>query len=104
MAFEFKITEKREHPSKYGGSPHRALMAEIGDFAKQHRKHSLRRFAGMDADEAPMEPEREMGSEGCEACKAGECDDPEHMSEDERGGLEKMLGEEKRSDDHDYDE
>lgn len=102
MAFEFKITEQRKPPSEYGGSPFKALMAEIADFAKQHRKHSLRRYAGMDADE-PEGPEERMGhgseEEGeyggkpCPECEAGTCENPEHMSDEDKGGLEKLLGE-----------
>lgn len=101
MAFEYK-DEERKHPKEYGGSPYKALMDEVKRFASQHRKHSLRRFAGMDADEpeAPPEAEKKLGAEDCEACKAGECDDPEHMSEDDKGGLEELLGDEKRSNDY----
>lgn len=104
MAFEFKSGEK-QHPSKFGGSPHKALLAEILDFSKQHRKHSLRRFAGMDPDE-PASPSEAVGKsvEECEACAKGDCDNPEHMNEDERGKLASMLGENERDDDHDYSE
>lgn len=98
MAFEFK-PPARKRPSEYGGSAARALMEEISDFAKQHRRHGLRRFAGMDGDEPeqPMGPpdtaEGEMGmAEKCEACEAGTCDDPEHMSEEEAGKLVILLG------------
>ena len=102
MAFEFKMEGERKPPSEYGGSPYKALLAEIASFAKQRRKHGLRRFAGMDADE-PESPEERMGhgsEEGgeyggkpCAACAAGECDNPEHMSEDDKSGLERLLGE-----------
>jgi hypothetical protein len=102
MAFEFKIEEKRKPPSEYDGSPFKALLAEISSFAKQHRKHGLRRFAGMDADE-PESPEERMGhgseeageygGKPCPECEAGTCDNPEHMSEDDKSGLAKLLGE-----------
>lgn len=95
MAFEFKSSE-RKHPKEFGGSPFKALLTEVGDFAKQHRKHSLRRYAGLDKDEEPeASPSEKVGesAEECEACAKGECDNPGHMSEDERGAMEKMLGE-----------
>lgn len=102
MPFEFKSGE-RKHPKEFGGSPFKALMAEIADFAGQHRKHSLRRYAGMEKDEEqPVDVVfDESDKEACEACATGECDDPEHMSEEDRGGLASLLG---KDDDHDYSE
>jgi len=95
MPFEFKSGE-RKHPKEFGGSPFKFLIAEVGNFAGQHRKHSLRRFAGLDGEEEQEHSPSEMvgkSMEECEACAKGECDDPEHMSEDERGAMETMLGE-----------
>lgn len=94
MPFEFKAGE-RKHPKAFGGSPHKALLAEISDFAKQHRKHSLRRFAGMEKDEeeTPAEAlthgDEEIGE--CPECKAGTCDNPEHMGEEDKKSLLSML-------------
>lgn len=96
MPFEYKAGE-RKHPSEYGGSPFKALLAEVGDFVKQHRRHSLRRFAGMDADEPESPGERgmdgaeeagEYGQDACPGCEAGNCDNPEHMDEE---GKKKLL-------------
>ena len=96
MPFEFKAGE-RKHPREYGGSPFKALLAEVDDFAKQHRRHNLRRYAGMDADESESPAKRmghgedgagEFGGEECPDCKAGTCDDPEHMGEEDK---KKML-------------
>jgi hypothetical protein len=97
MPFEFKPGE-RKHPKEYGNSPAKALLDEIQAFTKQHRRHSLRRYAGLETDEEPkedMEGASAMpGPEDCPACKEGTCDDPEHLGEEERGGLAKLLGEE----------
>lgn len=102
MPFEFK-NEKRKHPREFGGSPFKALLAEVGDFSKQHRRHSLRRYAGLDKGaEAPAE--ETAPAEECEACAKGECDDPEHMSPEDRGALEEMLKREGTPDDHDFEE
>jgi hypothetical protein len=32
-----------------------------------------------------------VSREECEACKAGECDDPEHMGEEEKGKMLAIL-------------
>jgi hypothetical protein len=95
MPFEFKPSEKR--PQDYGGSPFKALMAEVKEFGSQRRKHNMRSYMGLEKDEAPgpmgdMEPPKEpVSPEECEACKAGECDDPEHMDEESKGKMLAIL-------------
>jgi hypothetical protein len=96
MPFEFKPSEKK--PQEYGGSPFKALMAEVKEFGSQRRKHNMRRYMGLEQDEAAtspmgdMEPQKEpMSPEECEACKAGTCDDLEHMDEEQKGKMLAIL-------------
>lgn len=97
MPFDFKPSEKK--PEDYGGSPYKALLAEVKEFGAQRRKHNMRRYMGMEQDDEPtpspmgdMEPQGEdMGPESCPACAAGECDNPEHMGEEEKGKLLAIL-------------
>lgn len=96
MPFEFKPSEKK--PQDYGGSPYKALLAEVKEFGSQRRKHNMRRYMGLEQDEPstnPMgdmdTPQAPMSAEECEACKMGECDDPEHMGEEEKGKLLAIL-------------
>lgn len=91
MAFDFKPPE-RKGPKEYGGSPAKALMAEITEFAKQRQRYGMRQFAGLEKDEEPeQEAAAPMSPEECAACKDGTCDDPEHMGEEEKAKLVIML-------------
>lgn len=96
MPFDFRPSEKK--PQDYGGSPFKALMAEVKEFGAQRRAHNMKRYMGLEKDdpatsamgdmEAPKEP---VSPEECEACKAGTCDDPEHMGEEEKGKMLAIL-------------
>lgn len=98
MPFNFKPSEKK--PQDYGGSPFKALMAEVKEFGAQRRRHNMRRYGGLEQDE-PETPEEqsmhgseeagEYGPENCPDCKAGTCDNPEHMGEEEKGKLLLLL-------------
>jgi hypothetical protein len=97
MPFDFKPSEKK--PQDYGGSPFKALMAEVKEFGAQRRQHNMKRYMGLEKDEEPIAspmgdmeaPAEPMSREECEACKAGECDDPEHMGEEEKGKMLAIL-------------
>ncbi len=95
MPFDFKPSEKK--PQDYGGNPIKALLAEVKEFGAQRRKHNMRRYMGMEQDEPEASPMGDMeqsapvARENCEACKAGECDDPEHMGEEEKGKMLAIL-------------
>lgn len=98
MPFDFKPSEKR--PEQYGGSPYKALLAEVKEFGAQRRKHNMRRYMGMEQDEpeaAPSSmgdmgpPGEDMGPENCPDCAKGECMNPEHMGEEEKGKMLMIL-------------
>lgn len=97
MPFDFKPSEKK--PQDYGGSPFKALMAEVKEFGAQRRQHNMRRYMGLEKDDpeatSPMgdmeASATPVSPEECEACKAGECDDPEHMGEEEKGKMLAIL-------------
>jgi hypothetical protein len=96
MPFDFKPSEKK--PQDYGGSPFKALMAEVKEFGAQRRQHNMKRYMGLEKDEeyaaspmGDMEQQVSVSREECEACKAGECDDPEHMGEEEKGKMLAIL-------------
>lgn len=98
MPFDFKPSEKK--PQDYGGSPFKALLAEVKEFGSQRRRHGIRRYMGLEQDEEPQAPDPmgDMGQPGegagpeeCAECAAGECNNPEHMDEDTKGKMLAIL-------------
>jgi hypothetical protein len=96
MPFDFKPSEKK--PQDYGNNPFKALLAEVKEFGAQRRQHNMKRYMGLEKDEEPapspmgdLEQQAPVSAEECEACKAGECDNPEHMGEEEKGKMLAIL-------------
>lgn len=98
MPFDFKPSPKK--PQDYGGSPFKALMAEVKEFGAQRRAHNMKRYMGLEKDEPATaadqmmhgsEEQGEYGPENCPDCKAGTCDNPEHMGEEEKGKMLAIL-------------
>ena len=99
MAFDFKPKMKKPH--EYGHSPARAVLDESRQFLQARKHHGLRTMLGMEPTDDPethaqqvQHGSEEMGDsspENCQACKDGTCDDPRHMTDQDKQGLESLV-------------